>query len=168
MLSDLPINSLSRSLKWLVWLIGATLLLLISSIASFNYMQSEASAVEMEELKRIENDTLLNQVSKRAITVANLMATPKKYHNQYVWVKGYLNLEFEGDAIYWRQKDYRANQYENSFYVRFTDSLYRVKPVASYGKHYVVIRGIFDANEDRRPGFIRNIESINTLSVTSR
>ena len=168
MLSDLPINSLSRSLKWLVWLIGATLLLLISSIASYNYMQSEANVIESEALKLIENDTLSGKASKSAITVANLMATPKKYHNQKVWVKGYLNLEFEGDAIYWRQKDYRANQYGNSFYVRFTDSLYRVKPVASYSKHYVVIRGIFDATEDMRPGFIRNIESINTLSVTHR
>lgn len=131
-------------------------------------MEEKANTVRLEEFKKIENDTLPSEASKRAITVASLMATPDKYHNQVVWVKGYLNLEFEGDAIYWRQRDYQANQYRNSFYVQFTDSLYQTKPVAAYSQHHVMVRGTFDANQNLRPGFIRNIDSINAVPIRTR
>lgn len=129
MLSDLPINPLARALKWLAWLMGAASFLLIISIASFNYVESEATSAQLEEFKRIENDTLPREISRKAVTIASLIATPKKYHNQRVWVKGFLRLEFEGNNIYWRQIDYRAHNYKHAFWVNFTDSLLCPYPV---------------------------------------
>ena len=44
---------------------GAASLLLISSIASFNYVESEVDSAQLEEFKRIENDTLPRKISKK-------------------------------------------------------------------------------------------------------
>lgn len=160
MLSGLTIVPLTRALKWLVWL-TIVLVLLIGSIAKFYYTESQTNTARAEVWNRIQQDTLSKDLSKKAISVANLLANPKKYHNQSIWVKGYLNIEFEGDAIYWHQKAYKTHQYRKSFYVQFSDSLYQVKPIAAYSQHYVILKGIFNANNDLRPGSIQAIESIN-------
>jgi len=160
MLSDLTIAPLTRALKWLVWL-TVVLVLLISSIANVYYTESQTIAARAEEWNRIQQDTLSKDVAKKAIPIASLLATPERYQNQSVWVKGYLNIEFEGDAIYWRRKDYQAHQYRSSLYVQFTDSLYQVKPIAAYSQHYVILKGTFDATDDLHAGSLRAIESIN-------
>jgi hypothetical protein len=170
MLSNLPISPLSKALKWLVWVISAALFLLICSIASFNYMESKAEAVRLEEWERIENDTLPGEILKESTTVAKLIATPEKYHNQSVWVKGYLNLEFEGDAIYWREVDYQNNNFRNAYRVQFADSLLQVKRVSDYSKHYVIIKGVFDVTRGGHlnPGSITEITSLNGLQSSVR
>lgn len=167
MLSDLPIGPLNRAIKWLAWLIGIASLLLIISTASFNYVESEATIAQLENFRKIESDTLPREISKKAITIAGLLANPTKYHNQRVWVKGYLNLEFEGDAIYWRQVDYRNGKYRNALWVNFADSLLQAKRIANYSKYYVLIEGIFvdgpGGHGSLNPGTINNITSVNAL-----
>ena len=167
MLPYLLISPLSKALKWLLWLISAVLVLLFGSLVSFNYMESEAESIRSEELNRIENDTISNEIAKKALTIGDIIAKPEKYQNQYVWVKGYLNLEFEDDAIYWRQLDYRNGKYRNAYWVEFSDSLLQAKRVTDYSKHYVVIKGIFDATRgghgSLNSGAVTKISRLNSL-----
>ena len=168
MLSSSVIRPLSRALKYLIGLLGLVILLLIATVASLNYINSEERRIQVEEFEKIESDTLSHEVAARALSGIKLMTAPSQYDNQKLWVKGYLNLEFEGDAIYWRQRDYRANHDENSFYVHFTDSLYEAKPVANYSQHYVMLKGTFIAYPGMRSGAIRDIDSLNVLPMTAR
>ena len=163
MISDLLFSPLPRALKWLAWLIGASSFLLIGSMASFNHIENKAESVRLQEWKRIEKDTLLDEASKRAITVADLIRRPKKYHNKPVWVKGYLHLEFEGHDLFWRQVDHQNNKYSNSCSVNFADSLLQTKKVSDYSDHYVIIKGTFDTIRGYHFGGITQITSLNTL-----
>lgn len=171
MLSDAQIAPLAKALKWLSWLIGAALILLMSSIASFTYMRSDADNVRLGELKMIETDTLSREALKNIISLDDLLAAPEKYHDTYVCVKGYLNLEFEGDALYGHTSDYFTHAYKNSCWVEFSDSLSREKRVLNYSKHYVVVEGIFDANRQGHmslsSGEIRAITSLHTLQKSA-
>ena len=87
-------------------------------------------------------------------------------------VKGFLRLEFEGNNIYWRQKDYQARNYKHAFWVDFTDSLLQTKRVSDYNKHYVVIEGVFKdgpgGHGSLNPGTVKGITSINALQKDMR
>jgi hypothetical protein len=58
--------------------------ILLSSIASFDYMVSEAASIRSGESNAIENDTLSHEFAKRALTIGGIIAKPEKYHNQHV------------------------------------------------------------------------------------
>ena len=173
MSSNLPIDQFTKALKWLAYLIGATLILLTCFIASFRYIKLEDSKAQVEQLKvmkavrlkrlREKGDILARNSLRTAITVEALISASEKYNNQHVWVQGYLNVEFEGDAIYWRESDYRANEYRCGFGVQFTNLLLETKPVADYSKRYVVIRGLFRTGQGVFPGVITQIDSLNTI-----
>ncbi|MCC5612935.1 hypothetical protein LC612_41175 [Nostoc sp. CHAB 5834] len=126
------------------------------------------NALRLRRLREIEKDTLASDALKAVISVEALISAPEKYENQYVQVEGYLNLEFEGDAIYWRQADYEANEYGCGLRVTFTDSLTETKAVIDYSKHYVVIKGIFHAERNLYPGYIYEINSLNALKKSQR
>ena len=38
--------------------------------------------------------------SEYSVSLIRLIANPEKYHGKKIQVTGYINLEFEGDAIY--------------------------------------------------------------------
>jgi hypothetical protein len=80
------------------------------------------------------------------VSIVRLIATPEKYHERKVQVAGYMNLEFEGDAIYLHKEDYENGLYKNSFWVTFSDKLDK-KEINELNKRYVLIEGTF--NKDR-------------------
>ncbi len=166
MLSGLQVRLLANALRWLVYLTGTTLVLLVCCIACFNYMgrnEKALSALRLQRSREVDRDTLALSALKDVITVEALTSAPEKYNNQYVQVEGYLNLEFEGDAIYWRQVDYEANEYRCGLAVVFADSLLETKSVTDYNKRNVVIRGIFRAERSAYPGYIYGINSLKAL-----
>ena len=173
--ANLSVDSLAKYLKGLVWLLGAAGLLLVGCLASFTYLQNQEQAAEIERVQILkerdrvtETDTLSPGTLRKAITVADIMRQSKRFHKQSVWVKGYLHLEFEGDALYWRKVDYQTHTY-NSLYVRFSDSLAQTKPVAEYSDHYVVLKGTFDSTlSNIESGAIIEITSLNALQKSSQ
>ena len=160
MLSDSQIHLMAKALKWLTGLIGLAILLLAMS---FEYIASEAEAVRRSELKMVENDTLPARTIKQIASLATLVARPGKYHDRPVWVKGYLNLEFEGNRLYYSEAEYAKHAYENGCRVQISDSLLRKKRVDDYSKRYVVIEGLYD-NRDGEYGYgrllVREIKTI--------
>ncbi len=161
MLSDLHIHLIAKALTWLLVLVSSALILVAASLVSFDYIGSEDAAVRRNELESVENDTLPITTVKTIPSLAALLAKPGKYHDQRVWVKGYLNLEFEGDMFYINRAAYTGHKYENGCYVQVSDSLMRKKRVDDYSKRYVAIRGLFNNMEGRHGRLI--IEDIKTL-----
>jgi len=51
------------------------------------------------------------------ISMLRLIVTPEKYHNKTVQIIGYLNLEFEGNAIYFHKEDYENGSSRNGMWV---------------------------------------------------
>jgi hypothetical protein len=80
------------------------------------------------------------------VSIVRLIATPERYHGRKVQVEGFMNLEFEGDAIYLHKEDYERGLNKNGFWVKFSDKLDR-KEINKLNKGYVLIEGTF--NKDR-------------------
>ncbi|MCP9768481.1 hypothetical protein EGI22_11205 [Lacihabitans sp. LS3-19] len=81
------------------------------------------------------------------ISLVRLIATPERYHGKKIQIVGYLNLEFEGDAIYLHKEDYEHSLNKNSFSVSFSNKLDR-QNINYHNKSYVLIEGTF--RMDRR------------------
>ena len=169
MLPQLQTNSLTKALKWLILFISLTLILLLIGMVSFNYLASEVESDRINELNAVANDTLSSDTLQQAISVTNLLTTPEKYHDGYVWVKGYLHLEFEGDAIYRSKSDYLNHLSGNAYRVSFSDSLTKKKRIENYSDRQVIIRGLYRTYYGGfRTGIITNISDVRSSKVSVR
>lgn len=100
------------------------------------------------------------------ISMLRLIVTPEKYHNKTVQIIGYLNLEFEGNAIYFHQEDYEIGSSRNGMWVSFNDDVVKKKDLEKYNKKYVIIKGKFDMNSKGHMGmFGGTIKNISRLDV---
>ncbi len=86
-----------------------------------------------------------------SVSIVRLIANPEKYHNKKIQVTGYMNLEFEGDAIYLHKEDYEKSLLTNGFWVEFSHKLDK-KEIQKLNKEYVLIEGTFDMNNHGHMG----------------
>ncbi|MBD2757895.1 hypothetical protein [Spirosoma validum] len=93
------------------------------------------------EITNIDSRSIVYDAS-----LIQLIATPEKYHGKLVQVVGYLNLEFEGDAIYLHKEDFTHSLIKNAFWVDFSEKIKKEKKMSDYSKKYVIIIGLFDMN----------------------
>lgn len=104
-------------------------------------------------------------VSSREYTVSiiQLISNPEKYHNKRVQVKGYLNLEFEGNAIYLHKDDFKNGISKNALWLTFSDKL-TTSQFKKLNHKYVLISGTFNMDHLGHMGlFSGTIESIETV-----
>jgi hypothetical protein len=86
----------------------------------------------------------------QAVSIVQLIATPEKYDGKVVLVGGFLRLEFEGDAIYLHEDDYRHGIYANALWVNVD-----AKTAENSDKlnlHYAFVEGTFDASRHGHGG----------------
>ncbi|MFD2571562.1 hypothetical protein ACFSUS_13035 [Spirosoma soli] len=76
------------------------------------------------------------------VSLIQLVVTPEKYHGKVVQLKGYINFEFEGNAIYFHQEDYTHSLTRNGLWVDIPQKYEAV--LKQYSKRYVIIIGTFD------------------------
>jgi hypothetical protein len=81
------------------------------------------------------------------VSLVRLMATPERYHGKTIQLVGYLNLEFEGNAIYLHKEDFDHGLCENAFWVDVSEKIAKREDLKSYNKRYVIIVGTFDMND---------------------
>lgn len=95
------------------------------------------------------------------VSLIQLIATPERYHQKIVQVVGYLNLEFEGNAVYLHKEDFDNVLSNNGIWVIFSDLVSREKKLTDYSKKYVILQGTFDMYKKGHfglySGTIRNI-----------
>ena len=73
-----------------------------------------------------------------------LVANPERYEGKLIRTVGFMCIEFEGDAIYVHEEDYRHALTKNSMALRLSE-LHR-KQFKELSLRYVVIEGIVYAN----------------------
>lgn len=97
------------------------------------------------------------------VSMVQLIATPEKFDGKFVRVIGFLTLEFEGDALYLHREDL-VQGLDNCVWVHRTDVMERDRKTLN--RHYVVIEGVFDAQDHGHMGMfggaIKDITRIET------
>jgi len=68
-----------------------------------------------------------------------LVAVPERYDGKFVRTHGFLSIEFEGDALYLHEEDYRHGLTKNSLALRLSKS--QRQQFKSLSLKYVVIEG---------------------------
>jgi hypothetical protein len=104
-------------------------------------------------ISRAQNNPIRNTVS-----IVQLIATPEKYDGKVVQVMGFLRLEFEGDAIYLHEDDYKHAILKNGLTVVRNVKINEMADRLDL--HYVVLEGTFDVrsgNMGLNSGTITNI-----------
>jgi hypothetical protein len=100
------------------------------------------------------------------ISLIRLIATPEKYDGKQIQVRGYINLEFEGNAIYLHKEDYTKSLTSNGFWVDFSKEISEKKNLNDYNKKYVIIVGTFDMKSNGHMGlFGGTIKNITRLDL---
>ena len=94
----------------------------------------------------VKND----QVDYQDVSLIKLIANPERYDGKAVRVIGFLNLEFEGDALYIHKEDFLAAISQNAIWVHINQS--KLKNAAKCNKKYVIIEAVFDANNTGHMG----------------
>ena len=99
------------------------------------------------------------------ISLINLIATPEKYDGKLIRVVGYLNLEFEGNALYLHKEDYEKSLFRNAVWVKLTRKE-AIEKTKTYSKQYVVIEGTLFMNDTGHMGlFSGGITQISRLDL---
>jgi len=83
------------------------------------------------------------------VSLVELIADPQTWDGRRVRVVGYLNLEFEGDAIYLHQEDHAHSIHSNGLWVGFASDTPR-QPACN--RRYVLIEGTFSARHTGHMG----------------
>jgi hypothetical protein len=111
------------------------------------------------------NDSVISS-EDYSVSLVRLIATPEKYHGKWVQVVGYLNLEFEGNAIFLHQEDYETANLKNGIWVNVPKDLKTKLSLQDYSKHYVIMSGCFDMNSTGHFGmFGGELNNINRLDL---
>lgn len=85
--------------------------------------------------------------SWQTISIIQLIATPEKYHNKFVLVIGFVNLEFEGNAVYLSESDYKHGLMKNAVWLNLPDDIQKNKE-QQYNRKYCLIMGKFNAKKN--------------------
>lgn len=139
-------------------------------ISTLIFCNTVVFSLNAQEITIASDSTAINDDKSRnvvySVSMIKLIVTPEKYHDKEVIVSGFLNLEFEGKAIYMHKEDYDNGLNKNGFWVSFTDEVTREQLSNSNGK-YVMIRGTFDMQRAGHfglwSGTIKNIVSVTPL-----
>lgn len=115
--------------------LSALLLAIGMALSSCNTSTSPKQAPLPQDTVSIVEDSGLIDAS-----LISMLATPERFHGKTVRVFGYLNLAFEGNAIYLHKEDLEHGLYKNGFWVRVPEHL-RSEEV---NHSYVLLEGRFD------------------------
>lgn len=96
-----------------------------------------------------------------------LTATPERYEGKFIRTHGFLCLEFEGDAVYLHEEDYRYGLTKNSLALRISKS--QREQFKGLNLRYVLIEGTIYAkgleSTDRWSGAIGKITRLEAWPI---
>jgi hypothetical protein len=108
-------------------------------------------------------------------SLIQVLARPDAYHGREIVVEGYLEVKFEGTAIYLSREDAEYNLTRNGFWVSLRDSPLEAtvwEIARQFHGQYVRIEGIFDAEDcgfhDDWAGSFDKITMISTKGFPAR
>ncbi len=89
--------------------------------------------------------------SAEEVSLVRLIANPQAYDGRKIRVIGFLNLEFEGDAIYLHREDFEYGITENAFWVDVPQDM-TVKQRTELNLRFVICEGRFVASRHGHMG----------------
>ena len=81
----------------------------------------------------------------RDVSMIQLIANPEQYDAKPIRLIAFLNVEFEGDALYLHREDFERGMLANAVAISLTDRQARVARHLNRG--YVIVEGVFSAKE---------------------
>lgn len=82
----------------------------------------------------------------KGISLINLIADPEKYNGRLIRVEGFLNIEFEGTAIYFHKEDCDLGICENAIWMDLSKADITSSRFQSLNKKYVLLEGTFESS----------------------
>ena len=79
------------------------------------------------------------------VSMIQLVANPQQYDGKPIRVIAFLNLEFEGNALYLHREDFDRSIVSNAVWISLEDDQVRTSRKLSGG--YVLVEGIFSAKD---------------------
>ena len=101
----------------------------------------------------------------RGISIITLIANPEKFEGDTVMVSGFLNFEFEGNALYIHEEDYEHRMYKNSIWVDIDRDSLKSPYFNKYNKKYVEIEGVFSKSEGHMGAFSGSVKITSDIYV---
>lgn len=77
-------------------------------------------------------------------SMIQLISNPDKYHNKHIRLVAFLNIEFEGNALYLHQEDYKNDIYSNGIWLSVNEENKTLIKKNDLNKRYVLIEGVFN------------------------
>lgn len=104
--------------------------------------------------------------SPYAKSLTELVSDPQYYDGEPVKISGFLNLEFEGDALYINKGDYETHRFDKAVWVHLNHRTFN--STSSYNKRYVIIEAVFDSNDHGHMGvFAGALKRITSVKITN-
>ena len=99
------------------------------------------------------------------VSLIQLIANPKDHHGKYVRVIGYVELEFEGDAIYLSSDDAKYGLTRNGVWLELSEGVI-VDDAREYDRRFCLVEGAFNAQNKGHMGLWSGaIENIKRFEV---
>jgi hypothetical protein len=103
----------------------------------------------------------------RDVSMIQLIANPQQYDGSPIRLIAFLNLEFEGNALYLHREDYEKPNSSNAIWISLTDQQQNSLKKLSGG--YVLVEGIFRSKERGHLGmFAGSVEQITRIQTWER
>lgn len=100
----------------------------------------------------------------RDVSMIQLIANPHSYEGKRIRLIAFLNLEFEGNALYLHREDFEHAIPNNAIWISLTDRQEQTSGKLSGG--YVLVEGVFNAEDRGHFGmFSGSIEKVTRLSA---
>jgi hypothetical protein len=98
------------------------------------------------------------------VSLISLIANPEKYDKRHVRVIGYLNLEFEGNGLYFHKEDYDRSIEKNGLWVDMSRDSMHLPGIKQCNRNYVLVEATFDSSNnghmDMWSGSLNNIKRL--------
>jgi hypothetical protein len=96
------------------------------------------------------------------VSMIQLIANPQQYDGKPIRVMAFLNLEFEGNALYLHREDFDKSILANAVWISLDDQQIRTSKKFSGG--YVLVEGVFNAKDRGHLGiFSGSIQQITRI-----
>ena len=104
-------------------------------------------ACGQKAIKSSDSETTQLRESPLTVTsIVRLIATPDKFEGRQIMVEGFMNVEFEGNAIYLHKDDYENGLYSNGLWISLTEDQEKEIDSLNLNKSYVLLEGTFNSD----------------------
>ncbi|KRB98283.1 hypothetical protein [Duganella sp. Root198D2] len=101
------------------------------------------------------------------VSMIQLIANPQQYDGKPIRVMAFLNLEFEGNALYLHREDFDKSLLSNAVWISLDDQQVRTSKKFSGG--YVLVEGVFSSKDRGHLGiFSGSIQQVTRIQSWER